>query len=160
MKKFILLASLCFAVGVSAQSMPTQQEQKLNIVKTNVPAYAFRNINASYERVVNQWFSISGGINYMPKGKVPFLEQFNFSDNNDLKDFDNTEVSSIAVTIEPRFYIGKGYGKGFYFAPYYRHTSMDLDNISVTFKDQNDKDMSVDISGNASANSFGLMIGS
>ena len=161
MKKFILLAGLCFMTGVSAQVESLQQEpQQLNIVKTNVPAYAFRNLNISYERVINQWFSISGGVNYMPKGKIPFLEQFNFSDNNDLKDFDNTEISNVAITIEPRFYVGKGYGKGFYLAPYYRYTSLDLDNISVTFKDDNNQDMSVDISGNASANSFGLMIGS
>ncbi|MBV7439924.1 DUF3575 domain-containing protein [Weeksellaceae bacterium TAE3-ERU29] len=163
MKKLILLAGLCLATGLSAQVQVeepvTFQETKLNIVKTNVLAYAFRNLNVSYERVINQWFSISGGINYVPKGKIPFIEEFDFS-NNDIENIRNANVSNVDITIEPRFYFGKGYGKGFYLTPYYRHSSINLDNIIIPFKDENDKDISLNMSGNTTANSVGLMIGS
>ena len=163
MKKFILLVGLCLSTGLSAQTQIEEpiafQETELNIIKTNVLAYAFRNLNMSYERVINQWFSISGGVNYMPKGKIPFVKEFDFS-NNDVENIKNANVSNIGITIEPRFYFGKGYGKGFYLTPYYRYTSINLDNITIPFKDENDKDVSLSMSGDATANSFGLMIGS
>ena len=84
----------------------------MNIVKTNVTAYAFRNINLTYERAFNKWFSISAGFGTMPMGGVPFLNTI-VKDAD--KEFTDMQVSNTNFTIETRFYLGSGYGHGFYF---------------------------------------------
>jgi hypothetical protein len=35
-----------------------------------------QNINLSYERAFNQWFSVNIGFGTMPEGKVPFINAF------------------------------------------------------------------------------------
>ena len=46
MKTLILVLALSFAT-LSAQ-------EKMNIIKTNVTGYAFRNVNLSYERAIKK----------------------------------------------------------------------------------------------------------
>ncbi len=153
MKKLLLL--LPFAVMSFAHA-----QEKKNIVKTNVTAYAFRNINLSYERSINQWFSINAGFGSMPQGDIPFLKSF-LGDSD--KEFSNIQAGLTNFTIEPRFYLGDGYGKGFYLAPYYRYTSFTADNFVYTYE-TNDPingptDIPLNVSGKATANSVGLMLG-
>jgi hypothetical protein len=129
--------------------------EKMNIVKTNVTAYAFKNINLTYERVINQKFSINVGFGTVAKGTVPFSSSY-------IKDSEisDAEVSLTNFTIEPRIYLGKGYGRGFYFAPYYRYTSFTLDNITLSEDLGGGKGVeSLKVSGKATGNSGGLMIG-
>lgn len=75
----------------------------------------------------------------------------------------NVEYGSTAITIEPRFYLGKNQNSGFYFAPYYRYTSIKLDHFtydfSYTHSDNTYKEILLNMSGDISASSFGLMIG-
>ena len=128
-------------------------DEKMNIVKTNVTAYAFRNVNLTYERIINQKFSVAIGFGSMGKGSVPFSKSY-------IKDTElsNVEVSLTNFTIEPRIYLGKGYGHGFYLAPYYRYSSFNADNIVLT-GNYGMGDVPLKISGKASGNSAGLMVG-
>ena len=128
-------------------------DDKMNIVKTNVTAYAFRNVNLTYERIINQKFSVAIGFGSMGKGSVPFSKSY-------IKDTElsNVEVSLTNFTIEPRIYLGKGYGHGFYLAPYYRYSSFNADNIVLT-GNYGMGDVPLKISGKASGNSAGLMVG-
>ena len=66
-----LLLALIIPVATYSQSA-----EKMNIVKTNVTAYAFRNINLTYERVINQRFSVSVGYGTVAKGGIPFSNSF------------------------------------------------------------------------------------
>ncbi|MEY8761949.1 DUF3575 domain-containing protein [Chryseobacterium tongliaoense] len=162
MKKYLILL-LCFLVQeVSAQeAIPDSPPEKFNIIKTNVTAYAFRNINLAYERSINQWFSVNFSFGTMPEGKVPFINAF-LSDEDE-KRFQNLEVKAVNFTVEPRFYLGHGYGKGFYIAPYYRYSKVTSNTFDFyyDFTVNNQAAFRVPIkgSGSANGNSGGLMVG-
>ena len=137
-------------------------QQAKNIIKTNVTGYIFRNVNLSYERSINKTFAINVGFGMMPKGDVPMVKNFIGEDaDNEIQDL---KVSSTSFTIEPRIYLGTKYNSGFYFAPYYRYTKIKADQIQYEFSytkdDNSERDMTLDMSGDISANSVGLMIGS
>ena len=103
-----IIFALLISATVGAQN---SADDKMNIVKTNVTAYAFRNVNLTYERIINQKFSVAIGFGSMGKGSVPFSK--NYIKDTELS---NVEVSLTNFTIEPRIYLGKGYGHGFYLA--------------------------------------------
>lgn len=165
MKKLLLIIPFILITKVSAQEVSTPQvtmppENKMNIIKTNVTGYIFRNINLSYERSINRWFSINVGFGVMPEGKVTFMNAF-LSDEDD-KRFQNLEIKASNFTIEPRFYIGKGYGKGFYFAPYYRNSSVSTNEFDFNY-DYTFSGTTIQIplkgTGDTHGNSGGLMVG-
>ena len=145
-----IIFALLISATVGAQN---SADDKMNIVKTNVTAYAFRNVNLTYERIINQKFSVAIGFGSMGKGSVPFSNSY-------IKDTElsNVEVSLTNFTIEPRIYLGRGYGHGFYLAPYYRYSSFNADNIVLT-GNYGMGDVPLKISGKASGNSAGLMVG-
>ena len=151
--KILTTALLCATMAMSAQ-------EKKNIIKTNLTAYAFRNVNLSYERAIKKWLSINVGFGTVPSGDVPFMK--NFIDDED-DEFTNINVGLTNFTIEPRFYLGKGYGKGFYIAPYYRYTGFKADSFvyNYEYEDINGdiQEIPLDVSGKTTANSVGLMIG-
>lgn len=166
MKKIVSLFS-CFLISeINAQEMISTSEptfipvEKMNIIKTNITGYAFRNINLSYERSINRWFAINVGFGTVAEGKVPFMNAF--LSEEDEKDFENLRIKATNFTIEPRFYIGEGYGKGFYFAPYYRYSKVSSNTFGFTY-DYTALNTTFPIplkgNGDASGNSGGLMVG-
>ncbi|KMQ67218.1 hypothetical protein ACM39_14750 [Chryseobacterium sp. FH2] len=160
-KYFIIIISLLFTEINAQEAAHTISSDKMNIVKTNVTGYVLRNINLSYERAFNQWFSLNIGFGTMTEGKVPFINTF-LSDADE-KRFENLRVKATNFTIEPRFYIGKGYGKGFYFAPYYRYSKVSSNTFDFyyDYKAPNETTYQIPLKGNGSTNgnSAGLMIG-
>ncbi|MDY3521565.1 DUF3575 domain-containing protein [Riemerella anatipestifer] len=159
MKKLFMLSTLVassvmFSQGNMVKTEETPTIEKMNILKTNVTGLLFRNFNITYERPINKWFSVTGGLNLVPKGSVPYARQFNLDESiNDAK------MSTTAFTLEGRFYLGKGYGKGFYLAPYYRYTNVNVSNITVNIEDQNNQNIPVNVQGKMNAHSAGLMLG-
>lgn len=137
-----------------------QQEGK-NIIKTNVTAYAFRNLNLNYERSINKTFSVSLGFSTITNGDVPIVKKY-FEDQVD-NEFKDIKMSMTSLTIEPRIYLGKNYNSGFYFAPYYRYTKLKMGdmvyNFSYTDSNNVNREIPFNMSGDISANSFGLMLG-
>nr|WP_314499003.1 DUF3575 domain-containing protein [uncultured Chryseobacterium sp.] len=165
MKKIFILASSFVISSLTAQEVmitevSTVPEDKMNIIKTNITGYAFRNINLSYERSINRWFAVNVGFGTVAEGKVPFMNAF-LSDEDE-KDFQNLRIKATNFTIEPRFYIGEGYGKGFYFAPYYRYSKVSTNTFDYTY-DYNGLGTTIPIPlkglGDAKGNSGGLMVG-
>lgn len=161
LKKVILLIPSLLLSTLQAQEKQNISDEKMNIIKTNVTAYAFRNINLSYERAINQWLSLNIGFGTMPEGKVPFINSF--LKDKDEKRFENLRVRATNFTIEPRFYIGKGYGKGFYFAPYYRYSDVSSNTFDFYYDyngpDGNTYQIPLKGQGNTKGNSGGLMVG-
>nr|WP_302850492.1 DUF3575 domain-containing protein [Chryseobacterium sp. SSA4.19] len=160
MKKYsILLLCLIFS-AMHAQETAALSSEKMNIIKTNVTAYAFRNINLSYERAFTHWFSVNMGFGAIPEGKVPFIDYF-LSDEDERR-FQNLEAKVFNFTIEPRFYLGTGYGKGFYIAPYYRYSKI-TSNTFDFYYDYTFSGTTFQIplkgNGNANGNSGGVMVG-
>lgn len=165
MKKLFLLASCFLLSEVYAQENSLNSEQilpseKMNIIKTNITGYAFRNINLSYERSINRWFAVNVGFGTVAEGKVPFMNAF--LSEEDEKDFQNLRIKATNFTIEPRFYIGEGYGKGFYLAPYYRYSKVSTNTFDFTY-DYSALGTTIPIplkgNGDANGNSGGLMVG-
>ncbi|HJY13202.1 MAG TPA: hypothetical protein VJ304_10475, partial [Flavobacterium sp.] len=165
MKKLLFLVPYFLVSGFSAQEITTSEvntvpEDKMNIIKTNITGYAFRNINLSYERSINRWFAINVGFGTVAEGKVPFMNAF--LSEEDEKDFQNLKIKATNFTIEPRFYIGQGYGKGFYFAPYYRYSKVSTNTFDYTY-DYSAFGTTIPVPlkglGDASGNSGGLMVG-
>lgn len=162
MKKTLFLAAISFMLNISAQKNSSElSPQKFNIVKTNVTAYIFKNINLSYERSFNRWFSMNIGFGTIPEGKVPFLNSF--LDDSDRQKINNLEVKASNFTVEPRFYIGKGYGKGFYFAPYYRYSKVTSNTFDFVYDFQPINGVTFPVPlkgfGDTNGNSGGLMVG-
>ncbi len=148
------MKTLFFALLVSGSLFAQEtNSEKMNIVKTNVTAYAFRNVNLTYERILSKKFSIAASYGTVSKGKIPFSSSI-------LKDteFSDTQVGLSHFTIEPRIYFGQGYGRGFYLAPYYRHTTVNADNVTLNVDFATDT-VPMKIAGKATGNSGGLMLG-
>lgn len=161
MKKGLLLFFSFLILKVYGQEISESPSNKMNIIKTNVTAYAVRNINLSYERAINQWFSINVGFGTMPEGKVPFINAFLKDKDEDR--FQNLRVKATNFTVEPRFYLGAGYGKGFYVAPYYRYSKVSSNTFDFyyDFKPFNGVTYQIPLHGTGSTNgnSGGLMVG-
>lgn len=164
MKTLITIPAMLLALFTNAQELNTIETdtavmQRRNIIKTNLTAYAFKNINVTYERSINRWFSVSAGYSVMPDGKIPFIKSFTDADD-ELRD---VKAGSTHFTIETRFYLGKGYGKGFYAAPYYRNSTFKTSNFTYyqEYEDGagNTTEIPLNISGKATGNSVGLLLG-
>ena len=156
MKKTIILLATIFILNVNAQ-----ETQKLNIIKTNVTAYVFKNINLTYERSINRWFSLNVGFGVVPEGKIPF--ENSFLNDSDRQKINNLQVKASNYTLESRFYLGKGYGKGFYIAPYYRYSKITSNTFDFVYDYQVTNNLTVPIPlkgfGDTNGNSGGVMIG-
>lgn len=103
------MKNLLFFLFASATLFAQQETPaKMNIIKTNVSAFAFRNVNLTYERAFTQKFSVALGFGTVTKGAIPFSGSY-------IKgtEFENAEASLTNITLEPRIYFGEGFGKGF-----------------------------------------------
>lgn len=73
---------------------------------------------------------------------------------------DKLRISNFAITPEYRFYFGKGYGRGFYIAPFYRFVKFKSNNIIITYQgDILGNEESINLSGDLSSNTGGLLFG-
>ncbi|WP_294210286.1 DUF3575 domain-containing protein [uncultured Chryseobacterium sp.] len=160
MKKYLIFLPFLFSIA-SAQETGTDAPEKMNIIKTNVTGYIFRNINLTYERSFNRWFSVNMGFGAVPEGKVPFINSF--LNDEDEKRFQNLDIKAFNFTIEPRFYLGHGYGKGFYAAPYYRYSKVTSNTFDFYYDYNGPNGISYRIPlkgfGSVNGNSGGVMVG-
>lgn len=126
-------------------------------VKVNLYGLVLRNYSLQLEHTLGKRISLGIGYRFMPNGKLPlqYLEQ---------KVVDQTinqlHVGNSAITPEIRFYVGKkGYGHGFYFAPFYRYAIFDASNISIDYTNVSNTQSSLNISGKVNSRAFGLLLG-
>ena len=154
MRKLILLTMLLGSIFFFAQEV-----ERNNIIKSNVAGYALRNYNLTYERVLTKKFSLSAGFGIIGNGKIPFSSKLGLDDF----DLSAAEIKGTNFTIEPRIYLGKGYGHGFYLAPYFRYSSFELQELIYNLKVESNgfaTTVPVNFSGKINGASGGLMIGS
>ncbi len=125
------------------------------IAKANALGWVTRNFGFYGERVINKNISAVVGVNFMPKGNIPFIGKF--TEDQDVKEI---QASSFAFTPEVRFYLGKsGYGRGFYVGPYYKYEHFNADNYTVYYQDENNINQSVILDGKMNTHSFGAIVG-
>ncbi len=173
MKKLLFLTVLFFSAifTLNAQDVPaaseTTQQPKMNFVKLNITSVFLKNYAIQYERVLTKRISVGLSFRIMPSSTLPFKSSIiNSMDNPDqqaVNAIESLKLDNIAITPEVRFYLGKkGYGRGFYIAPFYRFAKYGADNLEVTFEDNssgNPVDRTVVMSGNLNTHTGGLLFG-
>ena len=165
MKKVLLSITLILFnvfIGFSQTADSNDDMPKYNNVKISLTSLAFKNLQFQYERSLTKRIGVVIGYSFISKGSVPFKTQINdlVSDDPDTKDmFNSAELGYSAITPEVRFYLGKGYGKGFYIAPFYRHLKYDISGVNLKFDSDLGPQQDIDMGGKLTADTFGLQFG-
>lgn len=168
-KHAISLALLCVSLTqLKAQTAPAIDEpqpkhEQVNIVKLNLTAIALKNYSLQYERTLNRKFSVALGIRTMPSTTLPFKNAIVKEVGDDDPDTKNTietfELSNFSITPEVRVYLSKkGYGRGFYLAPFYRYASYKTSTLNFDYEGAGTSG-TISLSGKLTANTAGLMLG-
>jgi hypothetical protein len=100
----------------------------------------------------------------MPNGSLPFQSSLlSLTGSNDQSTVDaikDLKTGNTAYTPELRFYLGKkGYGRGFYVAPFFRAATYNVSQINVAFSNGAGGTLTIPIEGNIKTNTFGLLLG-
>ena len=164
------IAKTTFLTGIIVLSVISSQAQekkistpKKNLIKVNLTSLPLNNYNGQLERVLGKKISIAVSYRYMPLGNVPLrnnIVTIAQGDANMQKTFDDLLVSNIALTPELRWYPGKkGYGKGFYIAPFIRFANFHGEGIKIEFTPVNGVKDNIALSGDVKSTTYGLMLG-
>ena len=144
------------------EGIALEEEATMNTVKTNITGIFLRNYSIQAERVINKSFSFNLQYRWMPEDDLPFKSYLedNLDFDNDVEDFlASSKISGYAITPEIRWYVGKGFGHGFYISPYYRYSKFDLKSIPIYYtRDDDMEDIAIGTI-TYKAHSFGLMFG-
>ncbi len=173
--KFLLSAFLAFFFCFSGTAQPdtmsepagatTPEELKMNIIKFNLVSPVFLNFSLQYERMINKFLSATVTGRFMPTSTVPYInsfynEIFGSSDPAIEEAFKGMKISNYGASVELRFYVGKkGYGKGFYIAPAYRFSRIEMSHLVFVYNDYPGIEESLTFSGYSNANYGGLLLG-
>jgi hypothetical protein len=145
---------------ISAPIVPMVKKPAKNFLKVNLLNIAIRNYSFQYERVLSKRFSLAIGYRFMPAGSLPLMSTVESlaGDDKSTKDaLKSLNISNTAITPEIRLYVGKkGYGRGFYIAPYYRYAAFDMKGLKVEL---NNGDDNIVFSGKLTTQNVGLMFG-
>lgn len=162
MKRTSIILCLLIAAGALHAQSPEQEagNMKKNILKVNLTAIFLKNYSVQYERVLSKSAGVALSFRTMPTTPVPFkgvLVSLS-DDDQDTKDvLDKLRLSNFAITPEFRWYPGsRGYGRGFYIAPYYRYAKFKSNDVVY---DYNNNTESIRLSGKFSSHSGGVMLG-
>jgi len=140
------------------------QKRHLNIIKVNLPPLLLKSYSLQYERVLGKEISVAVQYRTMPTTGLPFkdniLKLVDDEDPDTKKIIEDFKMSNYAITPEVRIYLSrKGYGRGFYFAPFYRYASFTSNDLNVFYTDDNNEEQSIKMSGKLTSNTFGLGMG-
>lgn len=176
MYKTILAVGLfCFGQAATAQiasvDIPKKQqpnggqngEELHNLVKLNIAALPLKNLSVQYEKILSKKTSVAISLRFMPQSAIPFkgIVRNWVGDDQDAQDLvDKSRVGNFAATPEFRFYVGKkGFGQGFYIAPYYRYVRFTTNTGIINYTATSGVKRSINIAGDMSAHNGGLMVG-
>jgi hypothetical protein len=173
MKKNLLISAIfiLFTASGFSQLRPASEylhkeeyAPKMNLFKVNLTALPLNNFSFQYERVFTKRFSAAISYRLMPEGTIPFKEsikrQIDSDDPDTERIIDNFTLSNFAVTPEIRFYLGKkGYGRGFYIAPFFRYAGYEGNNFEFFYDDENNVQQSISLRGSIKSNTAGIMFG-
>jgi hypothetical protein len=142
-------------------SSADSDEIKKNLLKVNLPGLFIKNYSLQYERILTRKTSVALSFRSMPTSGVPFKGFFKDVTDNDPytnQVIDNLRFNNIAITPEFRFYLGKGYGKGFYIAPFYRYAKFKSEDLVFEYEYGNNTE-SIVLSGSQSSHTGGIQLG-
>lgn len=179
-KPFCLITAFLFSLAIHLQAQTDsstavipqntalakeiKQKRHLNIIKVNLPPLLLKSYSLQYERVLSKEISVAVQYRTMPTTGLPFkdniLKLVDDEDPDTKKIIEDFRMSNYAITPEVRIYLSrKGYGRGFYFAPFYRYASFTSNDFNVFYTDNNNVEQSIKMSGKLTSNTFGLAMG-
>lgn len=172
---FIIISLLiCTTLKLNAQTSDTSslnaRETKnidvhdQNFMKINLTAIALKNYSIQYERVLNKSISIAVSFRTMPTTSIPFknliLKTVDEGDADTKETIENFRINDFAFTPEVRFYLSrKGYGRGFYIAPFYRYANFKATNLTFNYTNILNQENSIALAGKLTSNTGGLLFG-
>ncbi len=147
----------------SSYSKVTQKKQ-VNFIKVNLTAIALKNYSLQYERTLSRKFSFAVAFRTMPSTTIPFKNQIinavGTDDPDTKQTIDDLRLSNTAITPEIRFYLSKkGYGRGFYVAPFYRYATFKTNNLVFNYEDSSNNTNTINLNGKLNSNTGGLLFG-
>lgn len=151
--------------GASMRSSVNQRDEvPRNIFKVNLTGILLNNYGFQYERVLNKKISLALQYRFMPESGIPYKsfvqKKVGDDDPNTTKIIDEFTMSNFAITPELRIYLSKkGYGSGFYIAPFYRYASFSSNDLNVFYTDDNNVEQSMKLSGKLTSNTGGILLG-
>ena len=139
-------------------------EVKRNFVKINLTSLLLKTYSLQYERALNRTISFAVAFRTMPSTTIPFKDQILTLVGDDTatrKAIETFQLSNFAFTPEFRFYVGrKGYGQGFYIAPFYRYAKYKTDQLTFTYHNSSNVSSDINLSGELTTNTAGILFGS
>ncbi len=152
-------------VNVNTTLVPSQKHKQSNFIKINITGILLKNYSLQFERTLSRKFSIAVAYRKMPITTLPLKNQISKiigeDDPDTKKIIENVRLGNYAITPEIRLYLSKkGYGQGFYIAPFYRYASFEVekfqfDSSTTTSADDN----TINLSGKLTANTGGFLMG-
>jgi hypothetical protein len=146
--------------------LPLAALAQKNNIKVNLSSLLLRNYNVTYERKLALRTTFSLGVRYMPKGKLPWQDQFVDKAGLDdpQVDIGRFEVGGTSITPEFRLYLSKKSMRGFYIAPYGKYSNTKLSvPLKYTYTDPNPiigtQTKTAIFNGDISSINGGLMLG-
>lgn len=163
-KQMFILAVMCFFVLLDVHAQ-LQNNKTYNAVKFNVTGIIAKNYSLQYERIFNKLIAGAVSFRTMPSTTLPFkntiLKNIDTDDPDVINAIKTAKLSNIAITPEVRFYVSrKGYGQGFYVAPFYRYANFKADNVRLYYAEPYDPNVHIDLSGKLNGNTVGILLGS
>ena len=171
MKKTGLLSTVAFflfAIAFAQQdSLKTVKGTKIkhdrNFVKINLAALLLKNYSFQYERVLTKGLSVAINYRTSPMSGLPFktsIVKLVGDDEETTRQVENLLLGNSAITPELRLYVGKGFGKGFYFAPFYRHANYSIKGAEFNYSADSGAEETMALNGKLTSNTYGLVLGS
>jgi len=161
----MILLLIASTTNVQAQHSDDDDGPK-NIVKWNVPALILKNYSFQYERSLNRKISFAVGFRFSPKSKLPFSSviEDQIEDDDELKEnIKKFKTGNFAITPEVRFYMGQGFLKGFYIAPFARYAKYTAEvPFGFEVEDPTTNELrteTIPLDGNVTALSAGVLLG-
>lgn len=159
----VLASASAFAQDNNSYFDDTPPNGSRDVLKINVTSLAFKNVSVQYEYLLSKKVSLALGGRAMPSTALPFkglLIDAVANGDEDTKDIINkSRFSNIAITPEIRFYLGNGWGRGFYAAPYYRFASFSSNTVTINYSEPGGPKRSVQLSGDMTAHTAGVLLG-
>ena len=159
LRKGLVLILLLINQLVFAQEIKLDSTSKIdkNLAKINLIGFS---INGQYERILSKRISVALSYKVLPNGKFLFRGLIPTTDPRARESLDNLMVSNSAITPEVRFYLGKkGFGQGFYLAPFFRSAKFGGKGLGIDFTLDSGQPATFNMEGSIKSNTFGLLLG-
>jgi hypothetical protein len=159
----LLLSSTNAQKKNDTNELPEKVKIPKTFIKANIISPFIKNYGFQLEQVLSKRISIAVGYRTMPKGNLPLKSNIVAASGGSTSTEDALDalmLQNTAITPEIRFYVGKkGYGRGFYMAPFFRSANYKVDGLTFDYTNASNVNSSIALSGELKTATFGLQLG-